>query len=338
LTFPLNCYNFNLGNLNIKSFKIVNCPVRDLVILSNRWDVKRSDGMGKTTEFPVIWLQCATCTGCSVSILNSVSPTVKNLLVDEVIPGKHVNLRFQATVMAGSGEQVIAILDETGESQRGSFILVVEGAVSTEGAEYGSIGEKSGIPISMAERVWSLGKDALAVIGLGTCAAFGGIAAGSPNPAGNISVGELFKRSGVTTPLINIPGCPPHPDWFVGTVASVMLQGLPAANALDEYGRPKAYYGKLIHENCPRRAYFDEGKFALNFSEPGCLNELGCKGPVTSADCPIRLWNHGTNWCIGSGSPCIGCVEQGFPDQVSPMYQKLILPELSSKSTSEKAR
>ena len=59
--------------------------------------------MGKTntTEYPVIWLQCATCTGCSVSVLNSVSPTIKNVLVDEVIPGKHVNLRFHTTVMAG---------------------------------------------------------------------------------------------------------------------------------------------------------------------------------------------------------------------------------------------
>ena len=50
---------------------------------------------------------------------------------------------------------------------------------------------------------------------------------------------------------------------------------------------------------------------------------LGCKGPVTHADCPIRLWNHGTNWCIGAGSPCIGCCEPGFPDLVAPFYQKL---------------
>ena len=64
-------------------------------------------GNEKTAEIPVIWIQCATCTGCSVSVLNSVSPTIKNVLVDEVIPGKHVNLRFQATVMAGAGDMVI---------------------------------------------------------------------------------------------------------------------------------------------------------------------------------------------------------------------------------------
>ena len=282
-------------------------------------------GNTKAAEIPVIWLQCATCTGCSVSVLNSVSPTIKNVLVDEVIPGKHVNLRFQATVMAGAGDIVIEEMESTYEKEKGKYVLVVEGAIPTAGnpADYGTIGEKDGKPVSMADRVSSLGKDALAVIALGTCAAFGGIAAGAPNPSGSIGVQKLFKQRNISTPLINIPGCPPHPGWFIGTVAGVLLLGLPKPEEMDEHKRPKAFYGQLIHENCPRRAYFDEGKFARNFSEPGCLNELGCKGPVTYADCPIRLWNGGVNWCIGSGSPCIGCVEPGFPDDLAPFYVKL---------------
>ncbi len=280
---------------------------------------------GKTVEYPVIWLQCATCTGCVVSTLNSVSPNIKNVLVDEVIPGKHINLRFQVTVMAGAGEMVIKEMESTYQKKKGGYILVVEGAVPTAGnkVDYGSIGEDFGRAVSMYERVESLGKDALAVICLGTCASYGGVAAGAPNPSGCISVDKLFQQRGIKTPLINVPGCPPHPDWFVGTVASVLLLGLPRPEALDEFKRPKAFYGKLIHENCPRRAYFEEGKFARNFSDPGCLNELGCKGPVTSADCPIRLWNHGTNWCVGAGHPCIGCVESGFPDLLAPFYVKL---------------
>ena len=89
--------------------------------------------------------------------------------------------------------------------------------------------------------------------------------------------------------------------------------GLPKAEELDEFGRPKAFYGKLIHENCQRRAYYDEQKFAKKFSDEGCLYELGCKGPVTHADCPIRLWNGGVNWCVGCGGMCIGCTSPGFP-------------------------
>ncbi|MFH1650796.1 MAG: hydrogenase small subunit [Chloroflexota bacterium] len=282
-------------------------------------------GNAKTAEVPVIWVQCASCTGCSVSVLNSVSPTIKNVLVDEVIPGKHVNLRFQATVMAGSGDMVIKAMEDTQKEVKGGYVLVVEGALPTAGnpADYGSIGEHDGKPVSMADRVASLGKDALAVIALGTCAAFGGIAAGKPNPSGSIGVQELFRRRKIATPLVNIPGCAPHPDWFVGTVARILLLGLPGADEVDDYGRPKAFYGQLIHENCPRRAYFEEGKFARKFGDPGCLNELGCKGPVTYADCPTRLWNHGVNWCIGSGSPCIGCTEPGFPDALAPFYVKL---------------
>ena len=81
-------------------------------------------GDAKTAEYPVIWIQCATCTGCSVSVLNSVSPTIKNVLIDEVIPGKHVNLRFHATVMAGAGDIVIEEMEATSQSKKGQYILV----------------------------------------------------------------------------------------------------------------------------------------------------------------------------------------------------------------------
>jgi hydrogenase small subunit len=100
-------------------------------------------------------------------------------------------------------------------------------------------------------------------------------------------------------------------------VASILIGGLSSVE-VDDKGRPTAFYGKLIHDNCPRRGYFDDGKFAKKFSEPYCLYELGCKGPVTYADCPIRMWNSGTSWCVGANSPCIGCCNPGFPDEVSP--------------------
>ncbi len=284
-------------------------------------------------KYPVVWLQCSTCTGCSVSVLNSVSPTIKNLLVDEVIPGKTLNLRYHATVMAGAGDQAIQALQKTANNDRGGFVLIVEGAVPTAAnGAYGVMGEEGSEPIPMVRWVESLSRGALAVIALGTCAAYGGIAAGKPNPSGCVGVAQFFKTRSITTPLINIPGCPPHPDWLVATVASVMISGLPKPGQVDEVLRPIAFYGKTVHENCPRRAYFEEGKFARKFGEPGCLNELGCKGPVSHADCPVRLWNHGVNWCIGAGSPCLGCVEPGFPDLVSPMYEKMsdaLIPNIS---------
>lgn len=278
----------------------------------------------ETQEYPVLWVQGATCTGCSVSVLNSVSPSVKNVLVDEVIPGKHVNLRYQATIMAAAGDDAIAALEEAAHDHKGAFLLVVEGAIPTRGGEgrYGSLGERDGHKVPFAARVEGLARDALAVIALGNCAAYGGVAAANPNPSESVGVGEFLADKVADVPVVNLAGCPPHPDWFVGTIASVLLNGLPSAEDLDEFGRPKSFYGKLVHENCQRRAYYDEQKFAKKMGDEGCLYELGCKGPVTHADCPTRLWNGGVNWCIGAGSPCIGCASPGFPDAVSPLYEK----------------
>ncbi len=277
----------------------------------------------EVTEYPVVWLQAAACTGCSISLLNTASPTIKNILIDELIPGKHVSLRVHPNVMGGSGEQVIELLEKTAQ-EKGKYILVVEGAVPTaEDAVYGALGEKDGKPVSMLDRVKTLGENALAVLSVGTCAAYGGLPTGNPNPTGCKSVTDVFKENGINTPVINIPGCPPHPDWFVGVVAQVVVYGIPGPEAFDDFGRPLLFFGDLIHENCPRRAYFDEGKFAKKQGDPECLYEVGCRGPIAYADCPTRMWNNGKNWCIGSGAPCSACTQPEFPDFASPFFEKI---------------
>jgi hydrogenase small subunit len=285
-------------------------------------------------ELPVIYLQTAACSGCAVSLLNTASPTIKNVLIDQIAPGVHINLRFHPVIMAAAGDLAIQAMEDTAEQKKSEYVLVVDGAVpSDDGAVYGAVGERDGKPVTMQQRVVELARDSLAVIALGTCAAFGGISAAAPNPSGARSVKAVLDENGINRPLCNIPGCPPHPDWFVGTVASIILKGLPAADDLDDLLRPKAFYGKLIHENCPRRAYFDEGKFAKKFGDEGCLYELGCKGPITYADCPLRRWNGGTNWVIGAGAPCNGCTQPEFPDQTAPFYEKLVdvdLPKIGA--------
>jgi len=219
--------------------------------------------------------------------------------------------------MAASGDLVIQTIEDTAE-KKGGYLLVVEGAIATkDNGVYCEFGERDGHGITILEHLTTLGPDAMAIVALGSCATHGGIPAASPNTTDCKGVKQVLDENGVNTPVINLPGCPPHPDWFVGTLASVLMGGLGSVE-MDDAGRPLAFYGKLIHDNCPRRAYFDAGEFAKKYSEPYCLFELGCKGPVTHADCPIRLWNSGTNWCVGSNGPCIGCAEFGFPDNMSP--------------------
>jgi len=278
--------------------------------------------MAEIVEIPVVWLQGAGCTGCAVSLLNSFSPSIHTVLLRQLTPGKHVNLRFLATVMAGQGQQVLDVLADTARTRPGGYVLVVEGSVQLTHPMFATLGEEGEREVPIYEKATELARSAMAVVGLGTCAAFGGIPSGAPNPTGAVGMAELLAREGIETPVINIPGCPPHPDWLVGSLAAVMRYGLEAVE-VDEIGRPTMYYGKLVHETCPRRADFDAGKFAKAFGEPGCLYELGCKGPVTYADCPTRMWNSGTNWCVGAGSPCHGCVEPDFPDRLSPLYKKI---------------
>ena len=118
-------------------------------------------------------------------------------------------------------------------------------------------------------------------------------------------------------PVVTIPGCPPNPYNFLATVVHFLtFNALPP---VDELGRPKFAYSRLIHENCERRAHFDAGRFAMQFGDEGhrrgyCLYKLGCKGPETYANCPTVLFGDagaGT-WPVGCGHPCIGCTEQGI--------------------------
>jgi hydrogenase small subunit len=279
-------------------------------------------------EYPIVWIQGAGCTGCSISVLNSVSPRIQNLLLDELVPGHQLNLLFHATIMAGQGQPVIKVLKDTEKKRKGGYILVVEGAIPTaQGGIYGSIGESDGKHLTILQSVQELGRNALLTISLGTCSAFGGIPAGDPNPTLCRGVKDVFADKQISTPVVNVPGCPPHPDWFVGTVSTILFSGVKALD-LDDLARPKLFYGKLIHENCPRRADFDKGKFAKVLGDEGCMYELGCKGHYTYADCPLRQWNNGVSWCIKAGSPCIGCVEPEFPDGTSPMYEKVTFEEL----------
>lgn len=264
-------------------------------------------------DVPVLWLQAGSCAGCSVSLLNSVSPTIQDLLLGEVVPGKHISLAFHPNVMAGQGDHAIAVLDKYKKGGAGSHVLVVEGSLSTkdEGV-YCEVGEKDGHGITALQHVLDLAPKAIAVVSMGTCSSFGGIPMAEPNPTGIKPVSTVLKEHNISTPVVNVPGCPPHPDWFVGTVATVLIGGL-AALDLDEHGRMKAFYGGKIHDNCQFRGQYDDGVLARDFGEEGCLYALGCRGPAAHADCSHRGWNNNVNWCIGSGSPCIGCVEPEFP-------------------------
>ncbi len=274
-------------------------------------------------EYPLIWMQTSACSGCSVSVINTIHPSIKNVILDQILPGHQLSLNYHSTLMAAAGGLSMNAAVETANKYRGRYLYLVEGAIPTaDDGIYGTLGEENGKPVTMLEWVRRLAPGAMAILTIGTCAAYGGVAAAKPNPSGARGVGDVLRTLGISTPVINIPGCPCHPDWFIGTVARVLLYGLPKPKEVDEHGRLKTYFGKSVHNRCINRDYMDDGIFVTKFGEVGCLLEIGCKGPFTYADCPVRQWNSGVNWCISANAPCMGCTEPGFPDEHSPLYQR----------------
>jgi hydrogenase small subunit len=125
--------------------------------------------------------------------------------------------------------------------------------------------------------------------------------------------------------IINLPGCPVHPDWLVGVITTLLISGKVPPS--DNLGRPNMFFEKTIHYNCPRRPAFEEGKFVSDFNSDEakkeyCLLKAGCKGQYTFGDCPKRGWNNRTNWCIGAGAPCSGCTQPEFYQAFSPLYDE----------------
>jgi len=260
---------------------------------------------------PVVWLHFAECTGCSEGLLRSMYPWIDDLVLEIL------SIEYHETIMAAAGHQAEENLKAAVEKYDGKFICVVEGAVATafDGA-YGKVGGRTFLEIAK-----DVCPKAAAVICIGSCSSFGGVQAAKPNPGGYKGVGDAL---GIKT--LNIPGCPPNPVNFVGTVVNYLLLGkLPA---VDNLGRPMFAYGKSIHEQCPRRAHFENGEFVTEFgSEEAalgyCLYEMGCKGPETYNNCPVAKFNDGTSWPVEAGHPCIGCSEPGFWDNMSPFFEAL---------------
>ncbi len=255
---------------------------------------------------PIVWLNGSNCTGCTVSLANLFSESAGTTNVADLLINT-VNLAFHPNLMGAAGDLAVAQLRNATE---GKFILVVDGGIPTAyGGRTCMLWTEDGREVTALEAIRELAPKAEAVLAIGTCASFGGMPAGDPNPTGVQSVSQI---AGV--PTINIPGCPSHPDWIVGTIAQLLGGQTPS---LDSDRRPRAYFGRNLHERCPRRERDETNTFGVNNR---CLKELGCKGPETRADCYSRYWNNGTNWCIGANAICIGCTEKGFPDSFSPFY------------------
>ena len=264
--------------------------------------VKWAEAAAKGLKPSVIWLHFQECTGCTESLLRTSHPALGQLILDLV------SLDYCETLAAAAGYQVEDALHSAMAANAGKYICVVEGAIPTkDNGIYCKIGGKTAI-----DMLNEVAEKAGAIIAIGSCASFGGIPAADPNPTGATGAPQILAGKTVVT----IPGCPANPYNFLGTALQFVTFGtLPA---LDDKGRPRFAYGRVIHEDCPRRPHFDAGRFVQQFGDEGhregwCLYKMGCKGPVTHANCSLQPFCEVPGaWPIGIGHPCVGCTEQAI--------------------------
>lgn len=251
----------------------------------------------------LIYLELNGCSGNIISLLNGQNPEFEYAFTSMV------NIQYSNSLMVAEGEKAIEKLMNALE---GEYILAVEGAVALKNnGLYNIIGNWKGKPLTGLEAVKILGEKASHILAVGACATHGGVSAAKPNPSESVGINKVLSNK----KIIMLPGCPVHPDWFLGTLAHILLYGEPET---DNLNRPLMFYSTLIHDRCPRRMFFDRGIFAEKLSDKTCLFKLGCRGPVTRTDCPTRQWNGHVNWPIGANTPCIGCSQFGFPDAMAP--------------------
>ena len=255
----------------------------------------------------VIWLNFASDTGCTEALIKANYPNAAQLILETL------SLDYNETVMAAAGTQAEEILSQA--LKRGDYFLIIEGGIPTKKG-YGMIARREMLDIGK-----EFAAKAKAVIAVGSCATWGGVPAGAPNPAGLKGV-----REALGVECINLDLCPVNEGILVATIVDLLLTN--RIPALDSFGRPKIFYGQTIHDQCERRAHFEAGRFVERFGsneeELGyCLYKVGCKGPMTYANCSKFRYNDRVSWCIGAGAPCIGCAEPGWVDKFAGFYERL---------------
>ena len=284
-------------------------------------------------EVHILWITAGlSCDGDSVSVTAAEQPSVEDVVMG-AIPGLPKVHLHNPVLAYENGDDFMKFFYQAEKGELEPFVLVVEGSIPNERIKregyWAAMGtdSKTGQPITTCEWIDRLAPKALAVIGAGTCATYGGIHAMAGNPTGCMGLADYLGwgwRSKAGLPIVNVPGCPVQPDNFMETVLYLLYQvaGLAPMIPLDDQLRPTWLFGKTVHEGCDRAGYYEQGDFALEYGSPKCIVKLGCWGPVVNCNVTKRGWMRGIGGCPNVGGICIGCTMPGFPDKFMPFMDE----------------
>lgn len=243
----------------------------------------------------LLWFQAVTCNGNTHSLLSANDNRMKLFL-------NSFDLIYHPSLTVDSS------LKEIINSDLQIDYLLVEGAITKEKRLF-SISDESTFELFNI-----LFEKSKYIIAVGSCASYGGVHAKFEQNQSISGLNESLKEQNLNNikhPIINLTGCPVHPEWIFQTLFSLKEYG---KISLDEKGRPKEIYYGLAHHGCTRNEYFEWKVEAKSFGlKEGCLfYEQGCRGPMTHSNCNRILWND-VNTKTRVGMPCIGCTEFDFP-------------------------
>jgi hydrogenase small subunit len=299
----------------------------------------------RISEIEILWITAALgCDGDTIAITAATQPSLEDVVMGVIpnIPRVH----FRNPLLAA--ENADEFMEHFWRADRGEishFILVIEGSIPNENlksegywAAFG-MDKKTGEPIPTCKWIDRLAPKAWAVVGAGTCAAFGGIHAIEGNPTGCMGLvdylGKDFK-SVAGIPIVNVPGCPVHPDNFMETLLYLLRQAFGRAPmiSLDNNLRPKWLFEQTVHEGCDRGGFYEQADFTDVHGQKQCIVKLGCWGPVVQCNVGKRGWMGGLGGCPNVGGVCIGCTMPGFPDKLMPFMEQPPGSKLSSEAIS----
>jgi len=266
----------------------------------------------------LLWLQSGGCGGCSMSLLGAESPDLVTTLETAGI-----ELLWHPSLSEQTGTEVRALLQSIVDGETPLDILCVEGSLMCGPNGTGRFHILGGTGIPMIEWVRKLAQRARYTLAIGSCAAFGGITSAGDNvgeATGLQFEGELRGgllggdyRSGSGLPVVNVAGCPVHPNWVTETLIELAL-GEGGTERLDAFARPRLYADQLVHHGCTRNEYYEYKASAEHPGEQGCMMEhLGCLGTQAHGDCNTRTWN-GDGSCTRGGYACINCTAPEFEE------------------------
>jgi Ni,Fe-hydrogenase I small subunit len=253
-----------------------------------------------------------------MSLLNAESP---NLVTR--FKSTNINMLWHPSLSEASTDEFVKLLEAILSGEVRLDALCLEGSVMQGPNGTGKFHILAGTGKPMMKWLEELAEKAHYTVAIGSCAAFGGITAAGGNPGEACGLqydgqelggllGEKW-RAPSQFPVINVAGCPTHPDWVTDVLSQLAMDDL-SLNDLDELNRPRAYTDHLVHHGCGRSEYYEYKASAEELGDIGCLMEhKGCLGTQARADCNIRPWN-GKGSCLDGGYPCINCTAPEFEE------------------------